>query len=147
MLEERNVINMRNRIIKMMIASVAMVCILGVEIINVNSEEKQNSFSKCNTSSCCRFTADNVEIYYTKTQDDFDKVMEILKHRKGKIVIEIIDGIVLDDSGNGKDVMGDYIRYDTDRFSKGDRVQSVFVYNPLNNAIDDIVYRIDTLIE
>lgn len=139
---------MKSRVFMLMLSALAVTCILGMETAqkskSTGQTERNEIVYKTSNDS---FTADNVEIYYTKTQKNFDRVTEILKHRKGKIVIEIIDGIVLDDSGNGKDVMGDYIRYDTDRFSKSDRVQSVFVYNPENNFLDDTVYRIDTLIE
>ena len=50
-------------------------------------------------------------------------------------------------SGNGLDIYGFYGAYDSDRFSNGDMVQSIFIYSPDNNYIDDVVCRIDTLIE
>lgn len=90
---------------------------------------------------------DNTEIYFTRTQKDYDAMTEVLENRNGKIIIEVIEATVLDDEGNGSDQFGFYVKYDSKRFSKGDKVQSVFVYNPDTNYIDDILYRIDTLIK
>lgn len=90
---------------------------------------------------------DNTEIYFTRTQKDYDAMTEILENRNGNIIIEVIEATVLDDEGNGSDQFGFYVKYDSKRFSKGDKVQSVFVYNPDSNYIDDILYRIDTLLE
>lgn len=89
----------------------------------------------------------NVEIFYTNTENDFRKLHEALKNRDGKVIIEISYGIVTDNKGNGKDALGYYRHYDTKRFAEGDKVQSVFVYNPDNNCVDDILYRIDTVVE
>lgn len=90
---------------------------------------------------------DNTEIYFTRTQKDYDAMTEILENRNGNIIIEVIEATVLDDEGNGSDQFGFYVKYDSKRFSKGDKVQSVFVYNPDSNYIDDILYRVDSLIE
>lgn len=90
---------------------------------------------------------DNTEIYFTRTQKDYDAMTEILENRNGKIIIEVIEATVLDDEGNGSDQFGFYVKYDSKRFSKGDRVQSVFVYNPETNYVDDILYRVDSLIK
>lgn len=90
---------------------------------------------------------DNTEVYFTCTKNDYDAMTEILENRNGKIIIEVIEATVLDDTGNGSDQFGFYVKYDSKRFSKGDKVQSVFVYNPDSNYIDDILYRIDSLLE
>ena len=90
---------------------------------------------------------DNTEAYYTRTKNDYDAMTEILENRNGKILIEVIEATVLDDYGNGSDQFGFYVKYDARRFSKGDKVQSVFVYNPDSNYIDDILYRVDSLLE
>lgn len=89
---------------------------------------------------------DNTEVYYIQDTEDFNALTPILENRNGKIIIEVIEGIVLDSEGNGIDTCGYYVKYDTEKFSKGDRVQTVFIYNPDTNYIDDILYRIDTLI-
>lgn len=87
------------------------------------------------------------QVYYTLTKDEFNALTPILENRNGKIIVEVTQGTVLDADGNGKDTCGNYIHYDMDKFSVSDRVESVFVYNPETNAIDDILYRVDTLAE
>ena len=89
----------------------------------------------------------NTYVYFTRTKNDYDAMTEILENRNGKIIIEVIEATVLDDDGNGSDQFGFYVKYDSKRFSKGDKVQSVFVYNPDSNYIDDILYRVDSLVE
>ena len=72
---------------------------------------------------------------------------EELTNRNGRIYIEVVSGIVLDKEGNGKQLNassdnGDYIAYN-DKYHAGDKVISLFIYNPLSNAEDDIIARID----
>lgn len=87
------------------------------------------------------------EVFYIGSESDHEKLLDALENRNGKITIEVSSGTVLDDAGNGQDICGYYIKYDSERFSAGDQVQSVFVYNPETNYIDDIVSRADTLIQ
>lgn len=139
---------MKSMLFKWMLSALAMTSILGMGTAQNNKatdEAERNGIVYVMDNNS--FTVDNIEIYHTKTQEDFNKVTEVLQNRKEKIIVEIITGIVLDDSGNGTDSNGKYIKYDSDKFSKGDKVQSVFVYNPENNALDDIVYRCDVLAE
>ena len=90
---------------------------------------------------------DIVQVYYSDNKNDNDKLFSVLENRKGKIIIEVIAGTVEDNKGNGTDTNGYYIKYDKKRFKKGDKVQTVLVYNPNNNYIEDIVFRHDTLME
>lgn len=92
--------------------------------------------------------SDNLtEVFYISSESDHEKLLDALENRNGKIIIEVSSGTVLDDEGHGRDICGYYIKYDSSRFSAGDQVQSVFVYNPDTNYIDDIVSRADTLIQ
>ena len=59
---------------------------------------------------------------------------EILKNRNGKIIVEVIEATVSDDDGNACVMIS------------GFKVQTAFVYNSENNYLDDILYRVDTLI-
>ena len=93
------------------------------------------------------YKCNKVQIMHVKTEADLDKLNKLASHRKGKILVEIVEGTVLDNKGNGKDTAGYYIGYDKSRFKKGNKVQSVFVYNPENNYCDDIIFRCDTLIK
>lgn len=72
---------------------------------------------------------------------------EELINRNGRIYIEVVSGIVLDKKGNGKQLntssdSGNYIAYN-DKYKAGDKVISLFIYNPLSNAEDDIIARLD----
>lgn len=87
------------------------------------------------------------QLYYTMTQEDFDALTPILENRNGNIIIEVSNGTVLDSDGNGTDDCGYYRHYDVEKFSPGDYIQSVFIYNPDTNSTDDILYRVDTLIK
>lgn len=87
------------------------------------------------------------EVYNIISRKDYNKFYKKLLHRNGKIIIEIITGTVDDAEGNGTDAAGYYIGYNMTRFKKGNKVQSVFVYNPDSNYTDDIIFRVDTLIK
>lgn len=72
---------------------------------------------------------------------------EELTNRNGRIYIEVISGVVLDEKGNGKQLNassdgGNYIAYN-DKYNAGDKVISLFIYSPLSNAEDDIILRLD----
>ena len=72
---------------------------------------------------------------------------EELTNRNGRLYIEVVDGVVLDDEGNGKQLnassdSGNYIAYN-DKYKAGDKIISLFIYNPLSNAEDDIIARLD----
>ena len=90
---------------------------------------------------------DSVQVHHSKTKEEFDRLTSVIENRNGRIIIELIDATVLDDDRNGSDSFGFYVKYDSGQFSKGDKVRSVFVYNPDTNYLDDIVCRIDQLIE
>jgi hypothetical protein len=90
---------------------------------------------------------DSVQVQHSKTREEFDRLTSVIENRNGRIIIEMIDATVLDDDGNGSDSFGFYVKYDSGQFSKGDKVRSVFVYNPDTNYLDDIVCRVDWLIE
>ena len=97
--------------------------------------------------SVMQMVKDSVQIYHSKTKEEFDRLTSVIENRNGRIIIELIDATVLDDDGNGSDSFGFYVKYDSGQFSKGDKVRSVFVYNPDTNYLDDIVCRVDQLIE
>ena len=87
------------------------------------------------------------EVFYIGSESDHEKLLDALENRNGKIIVEVSSGTVLDDEGHGRDICGYYIKYDSERFSAGNEVQSVFVYNPETNYIDDIISRTDILIQ
>lgn len=71
---------------------------------------------------------------------------DILENRNGKIIIKVIETTVLDNEGNASDAFGFYVKYESGKYRKGDRVQTVLVYNTDSNYSDNILYRLDSLI-
>lgn len=161
---------MKKRIIKGLLAMMISVSVIGCNTINVSERTTGNdNYINLNTVTSYSGTANGLqlnftdgtgyyleipqesdsltEVFYIGSESDHEKLLDVLKNRNGKIVIEISTGTVLDTDGNGQDISGYYRKYDSSRFSAGDRVQSIFVYNPENNFIDDILYRLDTKIE
>lgn len=102
-------------------------------------------------------TTEASEIVSELTQTDYvivtsemtsDEAFSTIENRNGKVVVEIIEGTVLDDEGNGEYSYDDYsyyIHYDPDVYRKGDKVVTVFVYNPDTNSADDIISRYNVL--
>ena len=159
---------MKNRMVRMIIATMATALLVGCNSITIKGQQdniKADNMGSVPDNIVSSITDsitvsnevmatdnglhgwDNTEIYFTRTQKDYDAMTEILENRNGKIIIEVIEATVLDDEGNGSDQFGFYVKYDSKRFAKGDKVQSVFVYNPETNYVDDILYRVDSLIE
>ena len=164
---------MKKRIVKALLAMMVSVLVIGCNTIKTADETTENdSYIDMNTVISYSGVADGLqlnfedgtgyyleipetpqesdnltEVFYISSASDHEKLLDALETRNGKIVIEVSSGTVLDDEGHGRDICGYYIKYDSERFSAGDQVQSVFVYNPETNYIDDIVSRTDTLIQ
>lgn len=161
---------MKKRIVKALLAMMISVSIIGCNTIKTaDNITEADSYIDMNTVISYSGTADGLqlnfedgtgyyleipqesdnltEVFYISSASDHEKLLDALETRNGKIVIEVSSGTVLDDEGHGRDICGYYIKYDSERFSAGDQVQSVFVYNPETNYIDDIVSRADTLIQ
>ena len=136
---------MKRRIASMILTSV-VVAVMGCNTSTASTSNVSCSMT-CNNISIINDIKDNIHVYHSKTKEDFDRLTSIIENRNGKIIIEMVDATVLDDDGNGSDSFGFYVKYDSGRFSKGDKVRSIFVYNPKTNYLDDIVRRIDRLME
>lgn len=141
---------MRNRIVKVMAMVLATVMLTGADCTTAGeqTETRANGITDNVLSDTIdnMIAWDNTEVYFTRTKADYDRITEILESRQGKIIIEVIEATVLDDEGNACDDFGFYVKYDSGKYEKGDRVQTAFVYNPETNYLDDILYRVDTLI-
>mgnify|MGYP006076903011 FL=1 len=164
---------MKQRLVRALLAIMVSVSVIGCNTIKTADETTENdSYIDMNTVISYNGTADGLqlnfadgtgyyleipeipqesdnltEVFYISSASDHEKLLDALETRNGKIVIEVSSGTVLDDEGHGRDICGYYIKYDSERFSAGDQVQSVFVYNPETNYIDDIVSRTDILIQ
>lgn len=93
-------------------------------------------------------TGFETEIYYINTAEDFDRCTYAVQNRNGKIIIEVVRAVVTSDNGDARITAdGSYIKYSTDDVQTGDTMETVLVYNPSNNYVDDIMYRADTFLE
>ena len=98
------------------------------------------------TTDTVKTTGFETETYYVKSQADYERSADAITHKDGKILIQIVQGTVISDNGDGELDTGGYIKYDVD-LKQGDRVETVLVYNPATNYTDDVMYRADTLIK
>ena len=98
------------------------------------------------TTDTVKPTGLETETYYVKSQADYERSADAITHRNGKIVIQVVQGTVISDNGDGELDTGGYIKYDAD-LKQGDRVETVLIYNPATNFDDDMMYRADTLIK
>lgn len=136
---------MKNRIVKAMMISVTMMMM----VTGCEDTAKSNDVKSIETSVELpqNMTDDfQTEIYYIDSQEESDKCYEALQHRKGKIIIEVVTGTLTGENGDGPIDYQGYIKYHGD-LAVETRVESVMIYNPDNNYIDDIMYRADTIIE
>ena len=97
-----------------------------------------------------------IEIY-----DTSELTPQIMANRSGKIIVEKVigkvtsnnlDGEILNcnvnDGGYGNKDGGNYISYErVDEAKKGDKIVTYFVYNPFNNEQDDVMTRLDFIID
>lgn len=122
---------MLNRMIKIMCGIVCGMMITGSNIV---------------TTDTTKTTEFETETYFIKSQADYERSTGVITHRNGKIIIQVVQGTVVSDNGDGELDTGGYIKYDDD-LEIGDRVETVLVYNPATNFDDDVMYRADTLIK
>ena len=98
------------------------------------------------TTDTVKTTGFETETYYVKSQADYERSADAITHKDEKIIIQIVQGTVISDNGDGELDTGGYIKYNAD-LKQGDRVETVLVYNPATNYTDDVMYRADTLIK
>lgn len=122
---------MINRMIKVMCGVVCGIMITSSSMVTTNT---------------VKTTGFETETYYVKSQADYERSADAITHKDGKIIIQIVQGTVISDNGDGELDTGGYIKYDAD-LKQGDRVETVLVYNPATNFDDDVMYRADTLIK
>lgn len=134
---------MKSKMIKMMIGTLCVVSMMGKPVTLSNGiNESRETTNQSNTET---EADDRVKIFYTDGKEQFDACTKALESRHGEIIVEIVHGTVLDAEGNGQLDNGYYIKYHTGK--KGDRIESIFVYNGNSTALDDIEYRQDTILK
>ena len=84
--------------------------------------------------------------------DSADCTYDYITHRDGKIVIERVVGVCLNEQKDGvitnpSENMGTYISYrSVEGVEAGDTVVTYYIYNPESNAEDDVLERFDYVI-
>lgn len=92
--------------------------------------------------------ANTIEIY-----DSSELSHNILTSRNGKIIVEKVIGTVENYKLDGKILnchaySGNYISYKrVDGAEKGDKIVTYFIYNPFTNVEDDVMTRLDFIID
>lgn len=90
----------------------------------------------------------SIEIY-----DSSKLTQDILTHRNGKFIVEKVIGEVTNNKLDGKILnchadSGDYISYKrVENAKKGDKIVTYFIYNPFTNVEDDVMERLDFIID
>lgn len=99
---------------------------------------------------------DTIEIY-----DTSELTPQIMANRKGKIIVEKIIGKVtshkldgeilncsIDDGGYTNKDGGNYINYErVDGAKEGDKILTYYIYSPFSNEQDDVLTRLDFIID
>lgn len=125
---------MRNRIVKVIAMVLATVLLTGADCTTAGEQAETRADSILDNVLSDTIDNmiewDNTEVYFTHAKADYDRMTEILENRKGKIIIEVIEATVSDDDGNACDDFGFYVKYDSGKYEKGDRVQTAFCIQP-----------------
>lgn len=80
--------------------------------------------------------------------DSAELTGDMLRERNGKIIVEMVAGIVEDERGNGTalnpaDSDYAYINYSEVSCNPGDMILTFLVYNPETDGEDDVIERVD----
>lgn len=136
-----------------MVTSLLAGVFIGYHADNTNNiaEQKNNTKERCSQVEFYDSMIQNVntmEIY-----DSSELTEEILTNRNGKIIIEKVigkvtnyklDGTILNASADN----GTYINYKcVDGAKEGDTIVTYFIYNPFTNMHDDVLTRLDFIID
>lgn len=119
----------------------------GIYVDNVSQVEFYDNMIK---------DVDTIEIY-----DTSELTPQVMANRKGKIIVEKIigkvtncklDGEILncnvDDGGYTNKDGGNYISYErVDGAKEGDKIVTYYIYNPFTNEQDDVMTRMDFIID
>ena len=138
-------------IITSMITGITIPHIIDAESTKTATQSRQETTTETTANSLLNgidSTGFETEIYYINSSEDFDRCTYAVQNRNGKIIIEVIRASVTSDNGDARITAdGSYIKYSADDVQTGDTMETVLVYNPSNNYIDDIMYRADTFLE
>lgn len=110
---------------------------IDTESIKTATQSRQEITTETTVNSSLNgidITGFETEIYYINSAEDFDRCTYAVQHRNGKIIIEVIHGVVTSDNGDARITAdGSCIKYSADDVQTGDMIETVLVYNPSNN--------------
>lgn len=116
--------------------------------VNQTENKQVNQCSQVQFYDSMIQNANTIEIY-----DASEMTEEILTNRNGKIIVEKIigkvtnyklDGKILNCNANNEG----YINYKrVDGAKKGDKIVTYYIYNPFTNTPDDVLTRLDFIID
>lgn len=124
--------------------------VINTENVTLSKTVYKNSYNIAQVEFCDSLVKDTykAEIYNTN-----ELTTETLTNRNGKIIIEKVIGKVTNDNLDGKilnciDENHDYISYkNVSGAKKNDTVLTYFIYNPSSNVEDDVLTRINFIID
>ena len=142
---------MKRTLIICMITGMTIPHMIDTENTKTATQSRQETTTETTVNSSLNgidMTGFETEIYYINSAEDFDRCTYAVQNRNGKIIIEVVHAVVSSDNGDARITAdGNYIKYSTDDVKIGDMMETVLVYNPSNNYIDDVMYRADTFLE
>lgn len=120
------------------------------------TENSQYNYSQVEFYDNMIKNVDTIQVYETN-----ELTPQIMANRNGKIIVEKIIGQVTNDNLDGKilncDINnggytnkdgGNYINYErVNGAKKGDKVLTYYIYNPFTNEQDDVLTRMDFIID
>ena len=138
-------------IITSMITGMTIPHMIDTESTKTATQSRQETTTETTVNSSLNgldTTGFETEIYYINSVKDFDRCTYAVQNRNGKIIIEVVRAVIISDNGDARITAdGSYIKYSADDVKIGDMMETVLVYNPSNNYIDDVMYRADTFLE
>lgn len=142
---------MKRTLIICMITGMTIPHMIDTENTKTATQSRQGTTTETTVNSSLNgidMTGFETEIYYINSAEDFDRCTYAVQNRNGKIIIEVVHAVVSSDNGDARITAdGNYIKYSADDVKIGDMMETVLVYNPSNNYIDDVMYRADTFLE
>ncbi len=142
---------MKRTLIICMITGMTIPNMIDTENTKTATQSRQETTTETTVNSSLNgidMTGFETEIYYINSAEDFDRCTYAVQNRNGKIIIEVVHAVVSSDNGDARITAdGNYIKYSADDVKIGDMMETVLVYNPSNNYIDDVMYRADTFLE
>ena len=137
--------------------------LIGLNLSQVKTDKVIRTENETNYYNSQTEFYDNMikEVNTLKIYDTDELTPQIMANRNGKIIVEKIVGVVTNDKLDGKILNcnvedggytnkdgGNYINYKrVDGAKKGDKILTYYIYSPFTNEQDDVLTRLDFIID